>query len=216
MSTTIVGPRTGASSRLGTPVHSVSGGTVGSPGLRLVEDAPDGDVATAALAEGTPEGLHVVFQHTQRLIYTVALRSLGDSHEAEDVTQQTYVSAWRARESFDRSRGTAKAWLLTIARRRIADALEARSRLRRDEAALEDAARNQPVLGDEVDRVVLADEVADLGEPQSTILSLAFYEGHTYAEVAKKLGLAEGTVKSHIRRSLVKLRDRLEATHVAS
>lgn len=189
-----------------------------SPLSVVRDDAPDMDVATRALADGSPDGLETLYRETSRLVYTLAIRALGNAADAEDVTQLTFVGAWKSRESFDPTRATAKTWVMSIARRRIADALEARSRETRKEQALTtertDAAFDEP--GHDVDRVFLADEVASLGEPHKTIVALAFYEGHTHAEVADRMGLPLGTVKSHLRRSLLRLRDRMEAAHVAS
>lgn len=166
-------------------------------------------------ADGKEHALEDLYKDVSPLIYTLAVRALGDDHEAEDVTQQTFVSAWRARSTFDPSRGELRGWIVGIARRRIADALDKRSRERRNlEVVKETAAESDPATA--MDEVLLAYELAQLGDPRTTIMRLAFLDGHTHESIAESLGMPLGTVKSHIRRSLLTLRDRLEVADVAS
>ncbi|MGQ0842899.1 MAG: RNA polymerase sigma factor [Sporichthyaceae bacterium] len=147
------------------------------------------------------------------LVHTVALRSLGNVADAEDVVQQTFVSAWRGRAGFDPGRGSPAAWLLGIARHRIADLLAVRMNGAapvepRTAESLLDGAPLDP--GSAVDRVLLADELDRLGDPPRQILTLAFVHDLTHRQIAEALGLPLGTVKTHIRRGLERLRDRLE------
>ncbi|WP_291383595.1 sigma-70 family RNA polymerase sigma factor [Demequina sp.] len=148
------------------------------------------------------------------LVFTLAVRALGDHAEAEEVTQQTCVAAWRSRGTFDPDRGALRGWIVGIARRAIADALEGRTRERRRLEAIRDAPSDAE--RDHVDDVLLAYEIEALGDPRRTIMSLASFEGHTHEHIAQSLDMPLGTVKSHIRRSLVTLRTRLEAADVAS
>jgi RNA polymerase sigma-70 factor (ECF subfamily) len=163
-------------------------------------------------AEGREDSLAAAYRRWSRLVYTLALRVLGDRDDAEDVTQQVFVSAWRGRQTFDPAAGTLGSWLTGIARHRIADRLEARSRDRRNAAAVGETMVSQPAAAADdqlVDRVMLADELDRIDEPRRTILRLAFYEDRTYPQIADHLDLPLGTVKSHARRGLLYLRDRL-------
>lgn len=167
-----------------------------------------------AFASGADGALEEIYRDVSPLVYTLAVRALGNSTEAEDVTQQTFVAAWRSRETFDPDRGALRGWIVGIARRAIADALEGRTRERRRLEAVRDA----PVVAerDQVEDLLLAYEIEALGDPRTTIMAMAFYEGHTHEQIADSLQMPLGTVKSHIRRSLVTLRTRLEAADVAS
>jgi RNA polymerase sigma-70 factor (ECF subfamily) len=179
--------------------------------------SPDEDV-TAAFSGGRPDALALVYERFGPLIYSIALRSLGARSDAEDVTQQVFVSAWRSRASFDRGRGTLGGWLVTITRNKVADALRERQR---DSRVLLQVAGGAAVTAAEapsdqlVDRIVLADELAQLPESQRLVMILAFYSDLTHEQIVHVLGLPLGTVKSHIRRGLQRLRSRLEADGVA-
>lgn len=143
-------------------------------------------------------------------MYTLGRRSLGDAREAEDVTQTVFLAAWRGRAGFAPERGTLSAWLVGITRRKIADALAARTR----RADLVAAAGARMSLGQTdadaqadavLDRVLIGRELARLPAAQRRVLTLAFYHDLTQPQIADLTGWPLGTVKSHARRGLHRL-----------
>ncbi|WP_415939800.1 sigma-70 family RNA polymerase sigma factor [Streptomyces sp. 039-1] len=166
-----------------------------------------------ALVDGDETALAAVYRRWSPLVHTLARRSLGDPREAEDVTQQVFLAVWRGGAGFRPERGTLAGWLVGITRRKIADALAARTR-RTDLVgaaggllALSDTGRAGPEAV--LDRVVVRHELAKLPAPQREVLRLAFYEDLTQTQIAQRTGWPLGTVKSHARRGLHRLRHRL-------
>jgi len=176
------------------------------------DDQDSADSLGDRLRAGERTALEQAYQRWSPLVYTVALRALGDHHDAEDVTQQVFVSAWHSRGTLRTGEGVVPGWLVGIAKHRIADVRAQRYRSVRNVAAVarvqrpEEAARD----ADLADRVLLAHELGQLGEPRSTIVRLAVVEQRPAHEVARTLDLPLGTVKSHVRRGLLQLRSRLQ------
>lgn len=200
------------------PVGRAEASSLPSKAARL---APPADRAlleaeiARRFASGDPEALSDAYRQWGSLVYTLALRALRDPQEAEDATQHVYLSAWRGRAGYRRSRGPLAAWLVGITRHTISDALAARSR--RDDLARSAAAQREEALrhhDDESDtalnRILILQKFALLSSEQRRLLGMAIWGDMTQVQIAEETGLPLGTVKSHIRRALHVLRRVME------
>ncbi len=166
------------------------------------------DDATALgrrFVDGDERALAEIYGEWSSLVYSLALRSLGHATDAEDVTQKVFVSAWRGRHGFDPDRASISAWLVGITRNTVADAHQARTRERQLAEQAAAVAPPETVPSAEIDladRLLIADEIAQLDPVPRTVVHLAFYDDLTHMQIAERLNLPVGTVKSHIRRSL--------------
>ncbi|MZD08017.1 sigma-70 family RNA polymerase sigma factor [Streptomyces sp. SID5785] len=185
-----------------------------------VEESFADDQLARGLQDGEEGSLQAAYQRWSTLVHTLAYRSLGDVREAEDVTQQVFLAVWRGRSGYRPERGALAGWIVGITRRKIADALTARTRrtalAAAAEAVLSVAAPPTDTMSRRViDRVVIHHELARLPAPQRRVLELAFYGDLTHTQIADVTGWPLGTVKSHSRRGLSRLRLRLEESDAA-
>ena len=172
--------------------------------------------ALERMARGDHEALAELFDRHGRLVFSLALRILRDQSDAEDIVQDVFSQAWRQAARYESSRGNVIAWLLNLTRSRAIDRLRSR-RARPDTAAGDPAALGQPDRSQPVDeQIALSTEAAriraavdELSVLQRVAIELAFYEGLTHVEIAERLELPLGTVKTRIRQGLLKLKERL-------
>lgn len=190
-----------------------------APGSAQLADSPTDASVGAGFAAGEEWALEEAYRRWGALIHTVALRGTGSPHDADDVAQAVFVSAWRGRHRYSPDHAALPAWLLGITKRRIADHWESRSREQRKVNAAGLASEVAPQTEESVEqvahRVLIADELSRLDQPQRQIMELAFFDDLTHHQIAERLSMPLGTVKSHIRRSLMRLRSRMEVDGVA-
>jgi RNA polymerase sigma factor (sigma-70 family) len=173
-------------------------------------------IALAQVAAGDRAALRLVYQTTSSKIFGVCLRILNDKSEAEDVLQEVYLTVWRKAASFDRRRASPITWLVAIARNRAIDRLRSSAAARRMEPIETADAVSDPSPA-AIERVELAQQhqrlarcLEELEARQSTAIRAAFFDGSTYEDLAVRMSVPLGTMKSLIRRALLKLRACLE------
>lgn len=185
-----------------------------------MDDATEAESALdRRFVAGDERALAELYRRWSPVVFTLALRSLNDRGDAEDVTQRTFVSAWNSRASYDSSKARLSTWLIAIARRRIADTFQARAKVQQLQAELERITPPGELVSEEIDlseTLLISSELQQLAPDAREVMRLAFYDDLTHEEIARRTGMPLGTVKSHIRRSLTRMRDRLEVNRVAS
>jgi RNA polymerase sigma factor (sigma-70 family) len=167
------------------------------------------------VAQGNQSAFEALYRLTSAHLFGVVLRMVRDQGEAEDLLQEIYTSAWRRADAFDPARGSAMTWLITLARNRAIDRLR-----KRREVSLEDDAPALEVPDETPTPAALAEASQErqrleqcmekLEERQRGAVREAFFSGATYSELAARLSVPLGTMKSWIRRSLIQLRVCLE------
>lgn len=161
----------------------------------------------SAMRYGDERAMTELYDRYSPLVYSVALRVLGDTGNAEDVLQEVFMQLWRNPDVFDSSRGNLGAWLAVIARNRAIDAL----RRRKPDTNLEDVivSVNHDVSA-AADRSRAMQKVREIlggmPVPQREALELAYFEGLSHTEIASKTGEPLGTIKTRIRAGLLSLR----------
>jgi len=175
-------------------------------------NAASSDTAlVSAIRAGDQNAMAALYDRYSPVVYSVALRVLGDTGAAEDVQQDVFMQLWRNPGAFDSSRGNLGAWLAVITRNRAIDAL----RKRRPQDDIEDVVLSVvPDMAADADRARIAAKMRDLlsamSPGQRAALEMAYYEGLTHTEIASKTGEPLGTIKTRIRAGLIALRKALE------
>jgi RNA polymerase sigma factor (sigma-70 family) len=170
-----------------------------------------------------------LYEATSGRVYGLVLRIVRQPSLAEEVVGDVFWQVWREAPRFDAGRGKVMAWLLAIARSRAIDALRRQERVRASEIAVDDhetleaLAADHGAHDDPLDLVGASQHdarlhavLAALDPLPRQLLSLAFFRGCTHEEIAEQTGIALGTVKSHIRRTLVALRSQLAPAFLVS
>lgn len=182
------------------------------------EIADPADEALTRAAAGDQLAFAKFYDLLSHRVFGLILRILVDRSQSEEVLQEVFLEAWQSAASFDRGRGHARSWLLTIAHRRAVDRVRSSQASRRRDlaAGAKECASAPAAVEDEVELLVdgsaAVRELAELPDPQRQAIVLAYFGGYTQSEIAVLVGAPLGTVKTRIRDGLTKLKHVLEVT----
>jgi RNA polymerase sigma-70 factor (ECF subfamily) len=169
------------------------------------------DRLLALVARGDERAFAAVYDHFSAPVYGLARRVVRDPAQSEEVAQEALLDVWRTAARFDPAKGSAATWVLTIAHRRAVDRVRSAAVAAEHEQRAGDLAAASDEVADAVEASLERERVRrcldGLTELQRESVTLAYYGGYSYREVAALLGSALGTIKTRIRDGLIRLRD---------
>ena len=173
------------------------------------------EALVALVARGDESALGELYDRVWRVAYGIAYRVLRDDRLAEDAVQEGFLAAWRSAATFRADRAKASTWIVTLVHRRAVDIVRREERRRADplddasrDAATDASAEDSAWLGFERERVQTA--LRQLPDNQREALELAYYGGYSQSELAEKLGVPLGTIKSRMFSGLSRMRELLD------
>ena len=167
-----------------------------------------------AVAHGDEDALAHIYDRYRVVLFGLLVRILNSREEAEDVLQEVFLQVWRRAADFDEKRGRPFTWLVTLARSRAIDRL--RTLASRERVAQAGAREESEQVSDAASDAIRAEQrslvtnaLAQLPDEQKSALMLAYFDGLTQSEIARRLGAPLGTVKTRMRAGMTKLRELL-------
>lgn len=176
------------------------------------------EALVALVARGDETALGELYDRVGRIAYGIAFRVLRDDRLAEDAVQEGFLAVWRSAATFRADRAKASTWIVTLVHRRAVDLVRREDRRRAEPLDLEQrdapdpagSAEDEAWLGFERDRVQRL--LRALPDAQREALELAYYGGYSQTELAERLGVPLGTIKSRMFAGLARLRELLDDT----
>lgn len=184
----------------------------------------DDETLVRLIVQARAEALSELYDRYSRLVFSLALNSVGDSATAEEITQDVFLRVWQRARQYRADRAKVSTWLTSITRHRAIDQLRRRSSRPEQHgvAWAELAPGAEPSINGPDQAVVLTMErervraaIAQLPEEQKQVLALAYFQGLPQSQIAEALAMPLGTVKTRIRLGMQKLREMLQEDRVA-
>jgi RNA polymerase sigma-70 factor, ECF subfamily len=173
------------------------------------------EALVALVARGDEDALAELYDRVGRIAYGLALRVLRDDRHAEDAVQEAFLQVWRSAATFRAERAKASTWILTLVHRRAVDLVRREERRQADPLTDDSAAGIAPEETDEAawlrfERERVQTALKQLPDVQREALELAYYGGFSQSELAERLGVPLGTIKSRMFAGLARLRELLD------
>jgi RNA polymerase sigma-70 factor, ECF subfamily len=174
------------------------------------------EILLRCIAERSQTALGLFYDRHSRLVYSLALRIVGNVSDAEEVTQEVFLKVWDKASSFNPAKGNVLSWLIAVARRSAIDRTRSRAHkvktveVSMEGEALEGAGSRQKSIGfsappDAVARLVTG-ALAGLSNEHRQVIELAYFDGLSHAKIAGQIGIPLGTVKTRLRQAVQELR----------
>jgi RNA polymerase sigma-70 factor, ECF subfamily len=184
-----------------TPGGGTAGGTAGSELAGLLRQ----------VARGDADAFDAVYDQVAASVFGIVRRVIRDPAQSEEVTQDVLLEVWRNAAKFDSGRGSATAWVTMLAHRRAVDRVRSVQKESDRERRIATAVIPYDEVAEAVESSLERERVrrclGSLTELQRESVTLAYYGGYTYSQVASLLGVPDGTIKTRMRDALIRLRD---------
>lgn len=169
------------------------------------------------VGKGDQEAFATLYSHLSGRIFALILQVLVDRAQSEEVLQEVFLEVWRTAPNFDPSHGSARGWIVTMARRRAIDRVRSSQRARIRETNYVDYLPDLDTTVSAVEDKIVAQDVRQaldiVGEPWKSTIILSYFSGYSYSQIAAHFQVPVGTVKSRMSQGMKKLRSVLEAGH---
>ena len=168
----------------------------------------------AEVATGDSKAFEELTKKYGNLIWSIARRYLSNQAEAEDAVQEIFLALWQSASRFDANKGSEITFIATIARRRLIDGLRKNNKHKIlqsiDDSISDDVFQQKSNLEKNAELSLAIGILETLEKKDQELLSLSIYQGYSHVEIAKLLNLPLGTVKTKIRRNLMKIREKIK------
>ena len=161
------------------------------------------------IAKGEDRAFNLLIEKYGNLVWSIGRKFLYKESDVEDAVQEVFIAIWKAAEKFDHTKASEVTFISMIARRRFIDYLRKVSKHRNLQSIDEDNGQElfkESILNESTDLQLIKDAIGTLAIEDQELLNLSVYQGYSHSEIAKLLNIPLGTVKTRIRRNLIKLK----------
>ena len=173
------------------------------------------EVLLGLIQKRDEKALESLYERYSRLVYSLALRIVGTTYDAEEITQEVFLKIWKNSQSFDPSKGRVFSWLVAIARRHSIDRTRSKAFKNQGQETSYDMIESEKAQPDGTQCLVASEEIRiirdtlkNFAEKDRLIIEFAYFEGLTHSQIAERLSLPLGTVKTRLRQGIMELRKR--------